>query len=79
MTDNELRKDVVKNEIQGTTWSIESYTIRLEFLNSLSELDDFRQGEKDHCERELLILEQKISFLDLKLNEINAIIDSQEQ
>lgn len=79
MTDNELRKDIIQNEIQGTLWAIGSYGLRLEFLNSLLELDQARQDEKDHCEQELLVLEQKSSFLDLKLNEINAIIDSQGQ
>lgn len=79
MTNNELRKDVIDNQIQNTFWSIANHTIKLEFLNSLSELDEFRQAEKHHCEIELLVLEQKRSFLDLKLNEINAIIDSQEQ
>ena len=79
MTDNELKKNVIENQIQNTLWSIQNYTIKLEFLNSLSELDESRQKEKHHYEIELLVLEQKSSFLDLKLNEINAIIDSQGQ
>jgi hypothetical protein len=79
MTKHELRRDVLEGEIQGTSWAIESLNVRIEFINTLTDIDEIRQHEKDFCDAELLVMTEKINWLNLKLEEINAIIDSQGQ
>lgn len=75
---NEQRLQLLKNQRVSADFDFVRAEYEFNFLQEtgVENLPDFAKGNLDHYEQEVSLLQKKIDWLDLKIEELTAIIES---
>jgi hypothetical protein len=75
---DEQRLQLLKNQRNSTDFDFVRAEYELDFLQGIGaeELPDFAKGNLDHYEQEFSLLQKKLDWYDLKIEELTAIIEN---
>jgi hypothetical protein len=74
---NEQRLQLLKSKRESTDFDLVRAQYEFDFLEeNEDQLPDFVIGNIEHYEQEVLLFQKKIDWLDLKIEELTAIIES---
>jgi hypothetical protein len=76
--ENKQKLDILKNKKDGVENDLQRSLYESEFYDSLEESDtpEFARNAKEHYQQEVLLNQKKNEWLDLKIEELTAIIEN---
>jgi hypothetical protein len=75
--ENEQKLNILKSKKSGAEHDLQSSTYELEFYTDLSDdAPDFAMQNKEHYQEEVILNQKKVDWLDLKIEELTAIIEN---
>ena len=73
---DEQKLQLLKNQKNSVDFDLVRAQYELDFLEEVEDLPDFAKGSLDHYEQEVSLFQKKIDWLDLKIEELTAIIEN---
>lgn len=75
---NEQKLQLLKNQKDSVEFDLTRAQYELDFLEhvGIEEIPDFAKGNIAHYEEEVSLFQKKVDWLDLKIEELTAIIES---
>jgi hypothetical protein len=74
---DEQKLQLLKSQRGSVDFDLTRSQYELDFLEEAGEdIPDFAKGNLEHYEQEVIFFQKKIDWLDLKIEELNAIIEN---